>query len=101
MSAQSPFLAALLTHKVDSRVVDFDHYRAGVAVDTDYIISVTPKGHQSTFEPFQYVTTTFPFISVSVHLENEHFPHTRRLKLETLTDSPKHMLPFASLRINL
>ena len=63
MSAQSPFLAALLTHKVDSRVVDFDHYRTGVAVDTDYIISVTPKGHHAaTFEPFQYVPIMFsPF----------------------------------------
>jgi hypothetical protein len=56
MSTPSPFLTALLAHQVDSSVVDCDHYRIGVglAVETDYIISVIPKGSaKESFEAFK------------------------------------------------
>ena len=42
----SPILAGFLDHRVSARITDFDHYRihGGVAVETDYIISVACMG---------------------------------------------------------
>lgn len=39
------FVAALKAKNVQAEVVDFDHYRihGGMAVETDYILSVKPK----------------------------------------------------------
>lgn len=60
MASDSPLLNALAAHKVSASVVDLDHYRihGGMAVETDYIISVEPteKGNDKTesFESFRY-----------------------------------------------
>lgn len=40
----SPILTALLSHHVEAKVIDLDHYRihGGMAVETDYIVGVKP-----------------------------------------------------------
>lgn len=52
----SPILAGLLGHRVMAPIKDLDHYRSGMAVETDYIIHVSSKGKD--FEPF-VISKTF------------------------------------------
>lgn len=60
MATDSPLLNALAAHKVSATVVDLDHYRiqGGLAVETDYIISVectdTDADQSVSFETFRY-----------------------------------------------
>jgi len=49
-------LLGLMQHNVDASVTDFDHYRikGGMAVETDFIITVRPKDEKDgVFDHFK------------------------------------------------
>jgi hypothetical protein len=53
---ENAFLMGLMEHNVDASVTDFDHYRihGGMAVETDYIITVKPsKDKDGVFDAFK------------------------------------------------
>ncbi len=49
----SPLLVALMEKRVEAKTIDMDHFRihGGMAVETDYIIKVQPKGNASLLMP--------------------------------------------------
>jgi len=76
MPTMSPFMTALLAHDVEAHVIDFDHCRSGLAVETDYIISVQPKARVGTFESFKLSKTYSDFRSLASHLNKAAEPKT-------------------------
>ena len=63
----SPLLVALMGKRVKAETIDMDHFRihGGMAVETDYIIQVEPKGNTSLpmpdFESFTLSKTYSAF----------------------------------------
>ncbi len=51
---ENALLVAMMHHNVEAHVVEFDHYRihGGMAVETDYIISVKPKSDKISHASF-------------------------------------------------
>lgn len=55
-STDNALLVGLMEKNVDASVTDFDHYRihGGVAVETDYIISIKPSADRDgVFDAFK------------------------------------------------
>jgi hypothetical protein len=55
-TSDNALLMGLMQHNVEAHITDFDHYRirGGMAVETDYIISVKPKDDKNfVFESFK------------------------------------------------
>jgi hypothetical protein len=91
-SSHSPLLDALAAHKVSATVVDLDHYRiqGGLAIETDYIISVEPTekvgDDTETFESFRYGIAGYrgyfrllPPVSYRFHLLLSYIESARRI----------------------
>lgn len=55
---KTPFLAALLEKRVKAEVIDLDHYRirGGMAVETDFIIRVSPTKEPTQGPQFESFT---------------------------------------------
>lgn len=55
---ETPLLKALLEKRVKAEVIDFDHYRirGGMAVETDFIIRVSPTKEPSKGPQFESFT---------------------------------------------
>lgn len=57
-SNETPLLTALVQHRVKAEVIDLDHYRirGGMAVETDYIIRVSPTEEPKRGPQFEAFT---------------------------------------------
>jgi hypothetical protein len=71
----SPLLVALMGKRVKAETIDLDHFRirGGMAVETDYIIKVEPKGNKSLsmpdFESFTLSKTYSAFRTLGQQLK--------------------------------
>lgn len=85
------FVAAMQAQNVHAEVVDFDHYRihGGMAVETDYIISVKPKESSDlsiAFEEFKISKTYRAFRSMASSMKGsseKNLKHGKNLTTET------------------
>lgn len=74
----SPLLIAFSDHHVSASVTELDHYRirGGMAVETDYIVTITPLGEESCFDSFTISKTYSAFRTLSHALKKIVDKHT-------------------------
>lgn len=79
-STYSPLIKALSAHRIKAEVVDLDHYRNGVAVDTDYVISVQPADDGNGFRKFLISKTYHAFRQFAAQLKAAADSHTSKTR---------------------